>query len=510
MKANHTLKMPLRIILRLAVSAVLVIALVAIFFFISRSPSETYSGETLDGLPHGFGTWKHPGGSYYAGQFFEGERHGRGTWIHPDGIKYAGDWQYGEYHGRGSLILPGGAAYHGEWSGGKKDGRGIYIWPGDIIYKGYWEKDRQQGYGTLHNPGGINYEGQWHDGQKQGEGRAFYPDGSQYYGQWLKDRRHGTGTMIFADGSIYEGAWYDDKQHGEGTVIYPDGSEKTAIWVNGRLQQVAAESISLDPEQLTLVAGGTGASIRAEILPDEATETAISWASSNSSVATVDSEGYVRPVSTGSATITATTAGSNLTAICTITVTSTSVAVSGVSLDRTSITIRVGETATLAATVRPAGATNPSVTWSSSDSEVAAVYQETGRRAGIRAFAPGEVFVTVRTVDGSYSSRCQVTVLPKEDPANRVEVPRLIGKMVDEARSVITEAGLGVGDIRSEYHPTAPEYQVISQNPAVGASVNRGSLVNLVLSRGPEPAPEPEPGPEPDPEPEPPTGGDEE
>ena len=498
MKANFIEKKPLRIIIRLAVTIALVIALIVIFYFIGRTPAETFNGETLNGLPHGFGTWKHQGGAYYAGDFYEGERHGRGTWIHPDGIKYAGEWQMGEYHGRGSLMLPGGSAYHGEWDSGKKEGRGIYIWPNEIFYRGYWVADRQEGYGIYHNPAGVSYEGQWHNGQKHGEGRAYYPDGSEYYGQWIKDRRHGSGTMIFADGSIYEGSWSEDRQHGEGTLTQPDGTIKTAVWINGRLQQVAAESISLEPEQLTLVSGGTGAQINVEILPEEATETAVFWASSNSTVAAVDENGFVSPRNPGSSTITATTAGNNLTAICTVTVTSTSVAVTGVSLDRTSITLRAGETATLVATVIPSDATNPSVTWSSGDSEIAAVYQETGRRAGIRAFAPGEVFITVRTVDGRYSARCQVTILPKEDPANRVEVPRLIGQPVEVARAMITEAGLVVGEIRSEYHPSAPEYQVTSQNPAVGATVNKGSSVNLVLSRGPEPAPEPDPEPEPE------------
>ena len=496
-------KMPFKNLWRLGLVLAVVLVLLGLFFFSSRSAKETYSGETLNGQPHGFGTWQHPGGAYYAGEFAQGLRQGRGTWRHPDGMKYAGDWLGGEYNGRGSLFLPGGAAYHGQWQEGKKHGRGVYIWPGGDTYKGYWVNDRQEGYGRLLSPTGLSYSGQWLEGKKHGDGHATYPDGAQYFGQWVKDKRHGTGTMLFADGTKYEGQWAGDLQHGEGTLTYPDGTQETAVWIKGSLKQVAAEALTLVPNHLNLVAGGAGATLKAEILPEDATEAAIHWASSNNTITTVDENGFVQPLNPGSATITATIAASNLTAVCTVTVSSTTTAVTGITLNKTSLTMRLGETATLNATVYPAGATNSAVTWSSTDSKVVAVYSEAGLKAGIRAFALGEVFITVSTVDGSHSNRCQVTVLPKEDPTTQVEVPRLIGKSVEEARRLIAEAGLTVGDIRSEYHPTAPEYQVISQNPASGAAVSQGSIINLILSRGPDPNLEPEPDPEPEPEPEP-------
>lgn len=500
MKFTNFKKKPIKNFIRLGLVIALGLGLLTLFYFSGRSPAESYEGETKNGLPHGFGIWKHKSGSYYAGDFFEGARQGRGTWRHPDGIKYAGDWQEGEYHGRGSLFLPGGAAYHGEWQAGKKEGRGLYLWPDGSTYKGYWQNDRQEGFGHFNHPEGFSYEGQWLDGQKHGEGRGFYPDGSEYHGQWFKDMRHGTGTMLFADGSKYEGQWASDLQHGEGTLTLPDGTQETALWVKGSLKEVEAEFITLNPEHLSLVAGGEGATIKAEILPEEASGTNLNWSSSNSTVATVDEHGYVRPVSTGSAIITATTTGSNLTAFCTVTVSSTTTEVSGISLDKTSLTIRVGDTATLNAVIYPTGATNTAVTWASGSTSVVTISSATGRKASIKALSLGETFITVTSVDGKFTSRCQVTVLPKEDPATRVEVPRMIGKSVDEARRLITEAGLVVGDIRSEYHPTAPEYQVISQNPAFGATVNQGSIVNLVLSRGPDPNLEPEPDPEPEPD----------
>ncbi len=487
----------MKLSLRLSIIVALVLSLVALFLLFGRGSAEEYHGDLLEGQPHGFGVWKHQSGVTYVGEFIDGQWNGRGTWIHPDGIKYVGDWLSGEYHGRGTLILPGGARYDGEWAFGKKEGPGIYRWPDGKTFSGWWKEDRHEGFGILEHPDGFSYRGEWLAGYRSGEGSAIYPDGSEYYGQWLNDKRHGQGMLLYPDGTIYEGSWFEDLKQGEGTLTYSDGTIKTAIWVKGQLQEVAVESITIEPSSITLAAGGTATRLNTVILPEDATNQEVTWASSNTAVATVN-EGVVQPLEAGSASITATTLDGSLTAVCTVTVSATTVAVSAVSLDRTSIRIRVGETATLTATIIPSGATNPTITWSSSSADIAAVYQESGQRGQIRAFATGEALITVTTSDGRYTARCQVTVMPKEDPANKVIVPRLIGNTLIDAQELIIAAELAIGDIRSEYHPSAPVDQVISQRPAVGSSVNKGSLIDIVISRGPEPAPEPEPEPEDD------------
>jgi hypothetical protein len=81
------------------------------------------------------------------------------------------------------------------------------------------------------------------------------------------------------------------------------------------------------------------------------------------------------------------------------------VPVTGVSLDKTSLALKVDATATLIATVAPDDATNKAVTWSSSDESVATV--EDGE---VTAIAEGEATITVTTVDGDFSAYCAVTV----------------------------------------------------------------------------------------------------
>ena len=81
------------------------------------------------------------------------------------------------------------------------------------------------------------------------------------------------------------------------------------------------------------------------------------------------------------------------------------VSVTGVSLSETSITINVGETVTLKATVTPANATDQTVSWASSDAGVASV--NGGSVTGVKA---GTATIAVKTNDGGRTATCTVTV----------------------------------------------------------------------------------------------------
>lgn len=83
---------------------------------------------------------------------------------------------------------------------------------------------------------------------------------------------------------------------------------------------ILAEDISLNEASITLNLGET-ATLSATIVPDDATVKAVEWSSSDSDVASVDANGMVTAISSGAATITATTTdGTNLSASCNVTV----------------------------------------------------------------------------------------------------------------------------------------------------------------------------------------------
>ena len=133
----------------------------------------------------------------------------------------------------------------------------------------------------------------------------------------------------------------------------------------------------------------------------------VTFTSSNSNVAGVSNTGLVTGVSQGTATITASAQAASGTVTATLTMTINPVSVTGVSLNETSATLRVGKTLTLIATVSPSNATNKNVTWSSGNTGIATV-TNSGVVTGVSA---GTTNITVTTIDGSKTARCSVTVV---------------------------------------------------------------------------------------------------
>ncbi|WP_429840782.1 Ig-like domain-containing protein [Brevibacillus sp. FIR094] len=89
--------------------------------------------------------------------------------------------------------------------------------------------------------------------------------------------------------------------------------------------------------------------------------------------------------------------------------------VTGVELEEEALTLRVGDTENLRATVKPTNATNKRVKWESSDSEIVEVDEE----GKITAVAPGNATITVTTEDGSKTDSVEVIV--KEIPTFQLE-----------------------------------------------------------------------------------------
>lgn len=166
-------------------------------------------------------------------------------------------------------------------------------------------------------------------------------------------------------------------------------------------------SVNVSPNNLALDLNGTKTgNLTAKVNGDNNPDQTVTWTSSNTSVAAVTSSGTVTAKAVGSATITATSTVDNTkSGTCSVTVTDSTVHVTEVSLNKNSTTISVGASETLTATVSPNNATNKSVNWSSSNTNVATVSNGT-----VTAVATGNTTITVTTVDGSRTATCTVTV----------------------------------------------------------------------------------------------------
>ena len=172
---------------------------------------------------------------------------------------------------------------------------------------------------------------------------------------------------------------------------------------------IAVTGVSLNKSVTTIQLGMTETLVPT-VQPSDATVRSVSWTSSDESVATV-SGGTVMAVKAGTAIITVTTADGGFTATCAVTVTEdepATVPVTGVSLDKDSLSLEEGETAALTATVSPADATNKELTWTSSDESVATVSGGT-----VTAVKAGTAVITVTTTDGGFTAACAVTVTEK-------------------------------------------------------------------------------------------------
>jgi uncharacterized protein YjdB len=86
--------------------------------------------------------------------------------------------------------------------------------------------------------------------------------------------------------------------------------------------------------------------------------------------------------------------------------------VTGVVVVPKDISVAVGETRVLTATVTPFDATDKTIAWTSSRPDVVTVVG-TDHEATVTAVAPGETAITVKTNDGGKTDTCDVKVMPR-------------------------------------------------------------------------------------------------
>lgn len=191
------------------------------------------------------------------------------------------------------------------------------------------------------------------------------------------------------------------------TVTTEDGGKTATCKVTVSDKEIKVTGVKLNKSETSLLVGGNE-TLTATVLPEDATNQNVTWKSDKPEIATVDANGKVTAVKVGEATITVTTEDGGKTATCKVTVKAAAVAVTGVTLNKTALTLNIGANETLTATVAPADATNQKVTWESDKPEIASV-DDNGKVTGVAA---GEATITVTTEDGGKTATCKVTVKP--------------------------------------------------------------------------------------------------
>ena len=284
---------------------------------------------------------------------------------------------------------------------------------------------------------------------------------------------------------------------GQATIKATCGNKEASCVVN--VLPIVVEEISFNKTSVSLKAGET-VTLTATVKPDDATDKTVTWSTSDASVATVN-DGVVTAKKVGTATITAKAGYKSAT--CEITVVATPV--TSVTLNKTSASVKAGETVTLTATVKPDDATDKTVTWSTSDATVATV-----SNGVVTAKKVGTATITAKA--GDKSATCEITVVATPVTAvtlNKTYVSLKAGETVtltatvkpddatdktvtwgssDESvakveNGIVTAIGKGLSTITAKAGDTSATCMVTVSVPVENVTLNK---TELVLQKGQE------------------------
>ena len=187
------------------------------------------------------------------------------------------------------------------------------------------------------------------------------------------------------------------------TITANDGSGRSARVTVTVAQPV--EGMTLKPNVTSVITGHT-TRITPTITPSNANNKRVTWTTTDPAIATVDANGNVKGVKAGIAVITCTSEDNPaVSAICTVTVIQR---VTGITLEPSSVSLNVGDSARLSWYIKPDDATDKSVTFTSSNTKVATVDPD----GTIHARSRGECNITCKAADGSnVTARTHVTVI---------------------------------------------------------------------------------------------------
>ena len=195
------------------------------------------------------------------------------------------------------------------------------------------------------------------------------------------------------------------------TATTKDGNKKAVVTITVKdKEKIPVTGVSLNVDVLELDVGNTY-TIEATVKPSNATIKEVEWTTTDANVATVE-DGKITAKGAGTATITVKTIDGSKTATCVVTVKEKIIEPTGVSLNKTSITLTVGETFQLVATIKPSNATDKTLTWTSSKSAYASV----DSNGLVTAKQAGTAVITVKTANGEKKT-CSVKIIePEPEP----------------------------------------------------------------------------------------------
>jgi hypothetical protein len=205
------------------------------------------------------------------------------------------------------------------------------------------------------------------------------------------------------------------------------------------------------------------------VYPSNASDKSLNWSSSDTSMATVNSNGLVTAHNAGIVTVTASTQDGAYTDECVVTVVSKEIIpVSGVNISTDSVTLTtVGEKKTLNVTVLPSNATNQNLSWSSNNTSVATV----NGNGQVTAIAAGNASIIVSSDDGGFTDSCIISVVIDQVVGDYMAVEI---KAAEDSIYGVDEAAVMVSETLTAPDGTATFQIAIDVTPQSGKSIASG------------------------------------
>ncbi len=235
-----------------------------------------YSGEMLDGQPHGKGEILYQRFfDRYVGEFVDGKRSGEGTYYYWSGEVYKGGWKDNLQNGKGVITrIATGTIIEGNYANGRMNGLVKYTYKNGETREGNFTRGRRNGKfrhtyangriielefvnnevqgdtviiaagnGPLPDAGKFvismaynrgKYTGDLHNGLPHGKGRFEAHNNAIYEGEWQNGEYWGSGFLYLASGSRLKGEWVNGKLEGKGHYVWKNGATYNGEWRNGK------------------------------------------------------------------------------------------------------------------------------------------------------------------------------------------------------------------------------------------------------------------------------------
>ena len=264
-------------------------------------------------------------------------------------------------------------------------------------------------------------------------------------------------------------SWIDGNAIPKDTLVQCEAGSYAETWCKQRGHKyrignaIDVASLSLNPSALCLGKGQKVDTLHVTVLPEDATNRALIWESSNEAVAKVDADGTITCVAAkGTAIITArTTDGSDLSASCRVTAQArgaTGIAISGAG--ERNVVIRKSTTLKAQLSGKP---TNKTVKWASSDPSIATV----SSKGVVKGVAPGTAVITATAASG-HQAQCTVKVI--NQPVTSIKLSKTKASVLLQSGTLKLKATVAPKDAYDKtlvWTSDAPEIATVDENGVV-------------------------------------------